>query len=87
MTWRELLDETLHAAHKSVQEVVRLWVYGDLLYEIGSIWDRGAEAQQFPDSEAPELDDVTGLLVESKVDEILVRAFDAWFPEGDDAEA
>ena len=87
MTWREMLDSTLHAAHKSVQEVRRLWVYGDLLYEVGAIWDRGAEAQEFPDAEAPDLDDFTSLLVESRVDEILVRAFDAWFPEGEDAEA
>ena len=77
MTWRELLDETLRAGGHSMGELAEESAIGDALWEIGAIWDLAAEAQQFPDAEAPELDDDTGLLVEAAVDRVLERLWEA----------
>ena len=76
LTWRELLDETLRAGGHSMGELAEEGAIGDALWEIGSVWDRASVAQEFPDSEAPALDDDTGLLVEAAVDRVLERLWD-----------
>lgn len=73
MTWIELVQEYVEAAGHSMDAVREAGYVGDALWEIGSIWDRASEAQEFPDSEAPELDDSTGLLVEARIDEVLLQ--------------
>ena len=77
MTWREMLDETLRAGGHSMGELAEEGAIGDALWEIGSVWDRASEAQKFPDSEAPALDDDTGYLVEVAVERVMGRISEA----------
>lgn len=71
MTWIEVLREYVEAAGFSLDAVREAGYVGVALIAVGGIWDRGQEASEFPDSEAPELDDSTGLLVEARIDEVL----------------
>ena len=73
MTWIELVQEYVEAAGHSMEAVREAWYVGVALFVVGGIWDRGLEASDFPDSEAPELDDSTGLLVEARIDEVLLQ--------------
>ena len=71
MTWIELVQEYVEAAGHSMVAVREAGYIGVALVAVGGIWDRAMEASDFPDSEAPELDDSTGLLVEARIDEVL----------------
>lgn len=71
MTWIELVQEYVEAAGHSMVAVREAGYVGVALVAVGGIWDRGQEASDFPGSEAPELDDSTGLLVEARIDEVL----------------
>ena len=71
MTWIELVQEYVEAAGHSMVAVREAGYVGVALLMVGGIWGRCQEASEFPDSEAPELDDSTGLLVEARIDEVL----------------
>ena len=73
MTWIEVLREYVEAAGFSLDAVREAGYVGVALVAVGGIWDRGMEASEFPDAEAPELDDDTGLLVEARIDEVLLQ--------------
>ena len=77
MTWRELLNETLRLSWPGWASTLDEAAIGDALWEIGSVWDRASEAQKFPDSEAPALDDDTGYLVEVAVERVIGRISEA----------
>ena len=70
-TWIELLREYVEAAGFSLAELREAGYVGVALIAVGGLWDRGQEASEFPDAEAPDLDDDTGLLVEARIDEVL----------------